>query len=158
MLETAVRIGRPALQAHDGPRAWAFPVGSARSVASAAEDLAVVSDRVHGGVRRLAAHRSTVELPADRGERLTDVLVLVGRDRQDLRSVCGMLRDDDEDRGACPLDVELNATQAVEWDVEVETVRATGDCQTSVGDKDESVVRTRFDLDLLARLEQSARQ
>ena len=72
--------------------------------------------------------------------------------------VGGKLRHDDEGCGAPPLDVELDASDVRDVDLQGDTIGLGHHDQPPVGHRDLCVSRTSRGVDHLARLEQSAKR
>ena len=107
--------------------------------------------------RRRRVGSAAVQTSADHRQRLADRLVLLRRDREHLRRVGRMFWDDHQDSGSSSLDIELDAAQSIERDIEIEAIRARRDHQSLVGHQDDRFSGPRLDVDRLARVKQPPR-
>src|SRR6202043_3338289 len=95
------------------------------------------------------------ELHPDRDEGVGDGSILLLRDRQDLRLVLGVLRDDHEGRWTITLDVELDPANPLERDIEGQAIMLDDD-QAPIADGKRDVSGARSGLKGLVRGEPSS--
>jgi len=84
----------------------------------------------------------------DHSESARDLVIPLGRDGEYLGLVSGLLRHHDERGGPLALDVELDAPQAIEGNVEGDPI-SERDRQASVGDEEPGVDPGRLDINPL---------